>query len=106
MKPVLVLAALAGTLFLARGLVADLSAAQPEPRITYYGNGAKKNATEFEDGVRSGGSRQWYPGGQLEWEGNYEDGYREGEWTFWLENGEVDAERTGTYVGGKKAAVR
>ena len=102
MKPLLVLAALVGTAILARGLVADLSAAQPEPRVTYYGDGAKKNATAYQDGVRSGASRQWYPGGQLEWEGRYEDGYREGEWTFWLEDGSIDAERTGTYMTGKK----
>jgi len=102
MKSLLAIAALAGTAFLARDLVADLSAGQPEPRITYYGDGAKKNATVYREGQRSGRSQQWYPGGQLEWEGTYADGYREGEWTFWLEDGSLDRERTGSYVDGKK----
>ena len=102
MKPVLLLAALAGTVFLARGLIADLAGDPVEPRITYYGDGQKKSATAYADGVRSGPSRQWHPDGRLEWEGRYEDGYREGEWSFWLEDGSVDAERTGTYRAGKK----
>jgi hypothetical protein len=102
MKPVLALAALAGIAVLARGLVADLAHAAPEPRITYYGDGQKKNATAYQDGVRTGTSEQWHPGGQKEWEGQYVDGLREGEWSFWLEDGSRDEERSGTYRAGKR----
>jgi antitoxin component YwqK of YwqJK toxin-antitoxin module len=102
MKPVLALAALVGIVVLARGLVADLGQAAPEPRITYYGDGQKKNATEYADGVRSGPSEQWHAGGQREWQGTYGDGYREGEWSFWLQDGSVDGERSGIYRAGKR----
>jgi antitoxin component YwqK of YwqJK toxin-antitoxin module len=102
MKPVLALAALAGIVVLARGLVADLAHASPEPRLTYYGDGQKKNSTEYVDGARTGASEQWHPGGQQEWSGEYADGLREGEWSFWLEDGSLDEERSGTYEDGKK----
>ncbi len=102
MKPVLAIAALAALAVLTRGLVADLTHSSPEPRITYYGDGLRKNATAYADGVRSGISEQWRPDGQREWTGEYADGLREGEWTFWLESGAVDRERSGTYRAGKK----
>jgi hypothetical protein len=102
-KKLLVLASLAfGVLAAGGGLYARLASDGPAPTTTFYGDGQRRNATMYVDGVKHGPSEQWYPDGRKQWEGSYERGFRAGEWRFWNEDGELDRDRSGRYEGGQR----
>jgi antitoxin component YwqK of YwqJK toxin-antitoxin module len=103
LKKLLVLASLAfGVLAIGGGLYARLGSGGPAPTVTFYGDGQRKNATVYVEGVKDGPSEQWYSDGLKEWEGFYDGGFRSGAWTFWTEDGQVDLERSGRYEAGQR----
>jgi antitoxin component YwqK of YwqJK toxin-antitoxin module len=88
------------------GLVAgssQLSAGSSgEVQTSYYANGNRKESVPLREDERHGLCRRWYRDGSLRAEGEFELGRMVGEWTFWGEDGEVDRERSGFYVDGRK----
>lgn len=103
MKKLILIASLFfGVAAIAGGVRAMWSNSDARAATTFYGDGTKKNATEYHDGVKHGRSEQWYPDGGTEWLGEYHEGFRHGSWTFWNEDGSVDSERSGVYERGQR----
>ena len=105
MKTIVLLVSLLGGAAAVGGTVTGVfSGREASAQTSYYGDGSKKNVTSYVDSVKQGRSEQWYPNGTMEWSGEYADGFRAGEWSFWNEDGSPDAERSGRYEQGRKAA--
>ena len=73
-----------------------------EEVVAYYSNGSKKSVLNYADGQRSGPGVYWHKSGIKAAEGRFEGGQRQGRWIFWGADGQVDAERSGLYVDGKR----
>lgn len=82
------------------------AAAAENEVVTFYGNGSKKSACSFEDGLRSGPAEFWFPDGRTAARGTYLAGERHGWWDFWTEDGQRDTERTGEYERGQRVHSR
>jgi len=63
----------------------------------YEDGGARRETSEWRDGLLHGHAITWYRNGRKQSEGDYADGLRTGPWRFWREDGGVDAKRTGFY---------
>jgi len=102
-KKLIVLLAFAfGVVAIGGGLYARLGDTAPQASISYFGNGEKKSAVEYIDGIKQGAAEQWYSNGRLECQGRYRDGLRDGPWQFWNEDGTLDLGRSGEYGEGRK----
>lgn len=88
------------------GLVAGSSqlfaGGSEEVRTSYFANGNPKESVPMQEHERHGLCRRWYRDGTLRAEGEYELGVMVGEWAFWDEDGELDTERSGYYVAGRR----
>ena len=72
MKPILLVAALLGSVYFFRDtLTGGGAAADTGPSITYYGDGQKRSSVEIVDGLKQGRAEQWHANGQKECEGEY-----------------------------------
>ncbi|MDP6538341.1 MAG: hypothetical protein QF903_04365 [Planctomycetota bacterium] len=71
-------------------------------RVSTYEGGAERERASWEDGVREGPCRRWYPDGTLKAEGRYEAGRKSGPWRFYAADGTLDAERSGTYEADRR----
>jgi antitoxin component YwqK of YwqJK toxin-antitoxin module len=101
MRTALLVVALLAGLFLARDLVANVTA-ERAPTVTFHADGSLRSSVHYEDGVPSGLAEEYYVDGSPASRGRYDDGVRSGSWTFWTREGEVDAGRSGTYRDGRK----
>lgn len=96
------LALLLGLGGLASGAAQLLAGDSDGLQRSYFSNGNLKESAAFEGDRRHGACRRWYADGAPRSEGEFEGGVRVGAWTFWTETGEVDRERSGFYVAGRR----
>jgi antitoxin component YwqK of YwqJK toxin-antitoxin module len=73
-----------------------------EVQKSYYSNGHAKESVAFVDDLRHGLCRRWHRDGSPRAEGEFDHGQMVGQWTFWSEDGQLDLERSGYYVAGRK----
>lgn len=88
----------------ASGLTRGAAVAADDTQTTYFQSGQIQTRFTRIDGQREGAASEWYANGQERCAGEYLHGEREGAWVFFHSDGSIDAERTGTYVQGKRVS--
>lgn len=73
------------------------------PWRTYYPDGTPESQVRIENEKREGPYRYWHPNGHLKTVGHYADGREFGHWTFWDRNGRISSE--GTFINGNREGV-
>ncbi|MFN0009178.1 MAG: toxin-antitoxin system YwqK family antitoxin [Planctomycetota bacterium] len=100
--PALLLVVAAGAVLSLGALRSGNGTGEIRSQTTYFANGQIDTECTLKNNQRDGICRRFYSDGSKLAEGSYAAGKMVGEWTFWRRDGELDAERSGTYVGGAK----
>lgn len=98
------LALILGLIGLLAGSMQFLDGEADGAQLSYYSNGNPKESAAFLDFERHGPCQRWYEDGTPRAEGEFEHGRKVGQWTWWTTEGEVDSERSGYYVDGRKTS--
>ena len=62
--------------------------------VYYHDNGAIKEQTSIENGLRNGESIEFFASGKKKVEGDFTNGFASGEWVYWYENGNKEKVQT------------
>jgi len=68
------------------------------PSVTWYANGSKALAGDYQDGLQEGEWLFWHENGQMSGRGSFQQGKPHGTWTTWHDNGQKESE--GSYTDG------